>query len=160
MENNINNLLTVLRKRFPALMLVVLTTLGFASCDDTYDFDAPESKIQTFVSQYYPGVAVDSQSTLPGGDIQVVLKGSATILFDSQGEWISVDGNGVVLPATMLYDQLPDKLYAYIEAMEDTDGVYRIFRNSTIYTVDFLDSSIQYTISTGDITYLTDGSDS
>lgn len=143
-----------------SLFIMCLALLaGLGSCDDSYDFNAPEGKIQTFLNQYYPGVATESKSTLPDGDIQVVLKGSATILFDSTGSWLSVDGNGVTLPSVMLYDQLPPKLYNYIEEMEDTEGVYRMSRNSTDYTVEFLDSIIQYVISTGDITYVTSQGD-
>lgn len=131
----------------------------FTSCDNEDVLNTPDGKIQYFVSQYFPGIGIDSKSTLADGDIQVVLKKSATLLFDKNGSWISVDGNGVTLPAVMLYDQLPDILYNYIVESEDTEGVYRIFRNSEIYVVNFIDSSVQYEIASGKISYITDGGD-
>lgn len=130
---------------------------GLTSCDYEDELNTPEGKIQYFVSQYYPSTAIENKSTLPSGEIQVVLKNSATILFDQNGSWLSVDGNGTVLPAVLLYDQLPENLYRYIEEMEATDGVYRISRNSSNYTVGFLDSSVEYDIASGKISYITDG---
>lgn len=156
MERNLKNKTHCRTKGFVAAILLIFATLPWlAACDAEDGFNTPEQKIQQFVSQYYPGTPIDNESTLTDGEIQVVLKNSATILFDANGSWLSVDGNGVVLPSVLLFDQLPGKLYDYIEEMEATDGVYRIFRNSTIYTVTFLDSAIQYEIASGSISYIT-----
>ena len=140
-----------------SLFSLMVLALSVSSCDADDMGDTPEGRIQSFVNQYFPGIAVSSQNTLADGDIQVTLKGSATILFDSEGTWTNINGNGVTLPAVLLYDQLPSPLYKYIEEMEDTEGVFRIIRDSSSYQVYFLDSAITYGIATSKITYITDG---
>lgn len=67
--------------------------------------------------------------------------------------WTSVNGEGVPLPPMMITDECPDPLYRYIQEMERTDGVYAMTRNDKTYRVEFLDTYILYTISTGEVTY-------
>ena len=104
------------------------------------------SPVANFFTTYFPGQEVNSYTTGNNESIATV-KGGVTVTFNSHNSWITVNGNGSPLPEILIYDQLPEKLYTYLEQTENTANVYKISRNSTVYTVELLDSSITYDIS-------------
>ena len=64
------------------------------------------------------------------GQYTVTLRNSATIVFTELGVWLSVDGNGTALPSNLLFNELPQAFYRYLDEMEAvTDGVYTPRRN-------------------------------
>ena len=54
------------------------------------------------------------------------------------------------LPQVMLFDQLPPRLYAYLQDSQQLDSVFGMERDSKRYVLTLLDSTLTYDISTGD----------
>lgn len=134
------------------LFVTLIAIVLFGACSDDVNDKLPQT-IQTFVSKYYPNSPVASYSESDSGEYTVEIRNGAVIKFDSSMNWTSVNGEGVVLPPMMIMDECPGPLYRYIEEMERTDGVYSMSRTTTIYRVEFLDTYIEYTIATGEVTY-------
>ena len=127
------------------LIIFFATIFAIASCENDVWEDLP-SPVANFFTTYFPGQEVNSYTTGNNESIATV-KGGVTVTFNSHTSWITVNGNGSPLPEILIYDQLPEKLYTYLEQTENTANVYKISRNSTVYTVELLDSSITYDIS-------------
>ena len=127
------------------LIIFFATIFAIASCENDVWEDLP-SPVANFFTTYFPGQEVNSYTTRNNESIATV-KGGVTVTFNSHNSWITVNGNGSPLPEILIYDQLPEKLYTYLEQTENTANVYKISRNSTVYTVELLDSSITYDIS-------------
>lgn len=137
-------------KRLSYIFIALMAFLGFAcSSNDAYD-DMPET-IQKFISQYYPNQVLESFTSSDSGYV-AQLKNSATITFGLNYQWTQINGNGVVLPQVLLFNDFPPDLYNYLQETENTNNVYKASRNSIEYVVELLDYTLTYTISTGDIT--------
>ncbi len=52
----------------------------------------------------------------------------------------------------MLFDQLPPKLYDYLQETEQLNSVFSMERDKDYYTLTLLDSMLRYTIATGAMT--------
>ena len=50
-----------------------------------------------------------------------------------------------------LFDQLPPELYEYIQKIDALGDVYSVIINRGLYTVDLIDTSVVYDMSTGAI---------
>ncbi len=140
------------------LMLIALSCalcgLMTVSCSDDGDgWDDMPPAISRFVSQYFPTQGIESVNELPDGGYRVKVNDSATLVFDSTPSWTSIDGNGSPLPALLIYDQLPQKLYDYLADTEQTSGVYSLSRDYKTYTVGLHDTTLIFNIQTGAITY-------
>ncbi|MDE7426468.1 MAG: PepSY-like domain-containing protein [Muribaculaceae bacterium] len=138
--------------------LTILTVLPLAcllnSCtddDDRVPVSSLPDKTETFIARYYPNTAVQSVDKLPDGAYSVNLYNSASITFDSNDVWTEVDGNGSVLGTMLLYDQLPAKLYSYLESGGYTQNVFAISRNSKQYSVTLLSTMLYYDRESGEI---------
>lgn len=131
------------------LLLIPLSFIAGCSANDLYE-DMP-GEIQSFVSQYYPNSQLEN-FTSSETTFTVTLKNGPTMVFDSDYQWIKVDGNGSVLPQVLLFNDLPPALYNYLQETEDTNSVFCLTRNSTTYTAKLLDDLLTYDIATGDIT--------
>lgn len=131
-----------------ALGLIIL--LAGACNSDTWD-EMPQA-IANFVSEYFPFGELESYTE--SNNIEVVkIKKGATLTFDSNYQWIDVNGNGSVLPSQYLYDQLPDALWRYIEEGENQNNVYRVQRSGGYITILLHSTEIKYNQDTGEITY-------
>ena len=108
-------------------------------------------RLQSFVSQYFPEIAVKDY-TFADGIYHVTLDNSAYLEFNSAVNWILIDGRGSTLPQELLYDQLPEKFYDYLGTTGALTQVFSMARNSSIITLSLLDSTAVYDIATGDIT--------
>lgn len=128
---------------------VIILLIGACGENAWDDLSTP---IQNFIMQYYPEGEVSSQSTADG-KTTVQMKNGATLVFDSDGEWIEVNGNGIPLPQVFLFDQLPDQLYKYLTETEQTQRVFRVSRNWKEINVELHDTSVRYDIATGTVTY-------
>lgn len=141
-------------KFFLLILAVLPLSLLLCSCtddDDRVPVSSLPDKAETFIAHYYPNTAVQSVDKLDDGSYRVNLYNSASIIFDSSDKWTSVDGNGATLSATLLYDQLPEKLYSYLESAENTQNVFAIGRDSKQYSVTLLSTMLYYDLSTGKI---------
>lgn len=129
-------------------LLVGLMALGACSSNVWDDLPSPIAK---FIEQYYPGSTVENYHELDEG-YYVKIKNGATLKFDSELAWTSVDGNGVTLPQVMVYDQLPPALYTYLQGNEEQSGVYSMTRDARFYKLTMSDTVITYDVTTEKVT--------
>lgn len=83
----------------------------------------------------------------------VQLASGPTLRFDSENQWMDIDGNGARLPQVLMYDQLPTELYEYLQATEQQADVYVMKRDKYYYKLTMLDTVLTYDIATGKVTY-------
>lgn len=141
-------------KKYTDLMLVGLVGLliMLGACSNDAWEDLP-SKISSFVTQYFPNSAVKGYSATADGGHKVTISNGPTLIFNSDEEWIDIDGEGSKLPQVLMYDQLPPALYDYLQSTSQQADVYAVTRDKYFYKLTMLDTVITYTIATGDITY-------
>lgn len=142
-----------MKKLTNLMSLIVLgMLLVFGACSSDVSEELP-SAVSHFATQYFPGLSVKSYNEMSDGGCVVVLSGGPTLRFDSDNQWIEVEGNGARLPQVLMYDQLPPALYSYLQATEQQAGVYDVKRDRYYYKLTMLDTVITYDIATGKITY-------
>ncbi len=141
---NINN-------KFTALALLAVIILMGACNDNAWDDVA--SPMQQFISKYFPFGEVKSCVEQSNGNQVVSIDNGATIVFDSDYIWVSVDGNGAVLPSMFVYDEFPSGLYQYLKETEQTESVYSVGRTSSEYILKLLNSTIKYDVDSETVTY-------
>lgn len=131
---------------------IVAVTLFFTAChSDDNDFNQLPQPIAEFVSTYYPGVGVESYSH-SADTYHVRVSSGPGMTFGADYAWEAIDGYGMPLPQVMLFDQLPPKLYAYLQDSEQLNSVFSMSRDSKTYTLTLLQSSLYYDIASGEIT--------
>lgn len=133
------------------LLLAVIIFMG--ACGEGSAYDELPKPIADFVSQYFPFGEVDEYTVDNAGNSVVKIRNGATLSFDADCDWTDINGNGSVLPANFLYNQLPPVLYDYIESLEFTNNVYRTIRTLTGVRVEFRDTYVEYDDATQAITY-------
>lgn len=134
-----------MRKIFYFLLTTVAMTI-FAGCQSDNEPEFLPEEITQFMQFYFAGESFTSTATDSGYTITV--HDGATIKFNTDNQWTDINGNGVPLNDMLIYNILPNPLYGYTQEMEATDGVYRVTRLMSVYTVYFLDSSVSYDAST------------
>ena len=134
---------------FPVTLLLIL--LAACACSSNVMDDLPDD-ISSFSSQYFPGQRVSDYSESDDGK-RMELANGATIIFNDDNDWVTIDGNGSRLPEVLVYDQLPPALFQYLEEMEAANSVYKLSRTSSIYIVTLAATYITYDIDSGTITY-------
>jgi len=129
--------------------MVLLTLLAIGSCGDDAWSELPGSVFE-FVERYYPSTEVESYHQDKNTGVQTVkIKNGATLTFNSENNWININGNGVTLPGMLLYDQLPGPLYSYLKEIEEVGGVFAAERTSEEYILNLLDSEVTYNFQNG-----------
>ncbi len=69
------------------------------------------------------------------------------LTFGENYGWTAIDGYGMPLPQVMLFDQLPPRLYAYLQdSQQQLDSVFGMERDSKRYVLTLLDSTLTYDI--------------
>lgn len=135
----------IFRSFFAMLALILF------SCSHSDLYDGMPRQIQSFISQYFPNSQL-SNFTDTDTSYNVIIKDGPSISFDTNYNWIFINGNGSQLPQVLMFNDLPPKLYSYLEETEDTKNVYEASRNSKEYTLTLLDYTLHYDIATGEIT--------
>lgn len=130
-------------------LFIVIMMMG--ACGNNV-WDELPSRIEAFVTEYFPFGEVESYKTTANGSV-LKIKNGATLAFDSDYEWTEVNGNGSTLPQNFLFDELPPVLYGYIDSMERTEDVYSVSRYPDKIMVEFHNSEIEYDRATETITY-------
>lgn len=145
--------MTTTRLKLPALLVLLAAIFlsSLSSCGPSPWDDMPAS-VSNFVDKYFNEGTI-SEATQTDNGFVVVIKNGAQIIFDSEDQWISVDGRGETLPQMLLTDQLPAKVVDYLRAMELLDGVYKIQRYGGKLTVNLADSYFTYDYATDTLTY-------
>lgn len=133
------------------LLLAIIIFMG--ACGEGNAYDELPKPIAEFVSQYFPFGEVEEYNVAKDGSSTVYIRNGSTLSFDAECDWTDINGNGSVLPADFLYDQLPPALYNYIESLEFTNNVYRVSRSADVVKVEFKDTYVQYDDATKTITY-------
>ncbi|MCC8119062.1 MAG: PepSY-like domain-containing protein [Bacteroidales bacterium] len=137
-------------KHITYIFIALLMGMTWAcSSNDAYD-DMPQ-EIQNFISQYYPNSQLESFTSSDSGYV-AILKNGPTMTFGLNCKWTQINGNGSVLPQVLLFNDLPPDLYNYLQETEQTNSVFKLTRTSTTYTVELLQYTISYDISSGKIT--------
>lgn len=120
------------------------------ACSNEAYNDMP-SQIQSFIAQYYPNSEL-ATFTSTDSTYTAVIKNGPTFVFASNYGWLSLNGNGSTLPQVFLFNELPTKLYDYLEETENTNNAFIATRNSSVYTVTLLDTRVTYTVASKEIT--------
>lgn len=123
---------------------------SLGSCKNNDDYNALPGKIADFVSRYFPGQRVASY-THSGVNYHVRIDNGPGLTFGENYGWTAIDGYGMPLPQVMLFDQLPPRLYAYLQDSQQLDSVFGMERDSKRYVLTLLDSTLTYDISTGEL---------
>lgn len=135
---------------FIAVLMAVLW-IGPSGCSDSSDlYDQLPVPVAKFVTQYFPGYGIDSYTDTTDG-CHVRLDNGPGLTFDAQYQWLSINGYGMPLPKVLMFDQLPPKLYMYLQETENADNVYSVERDGFRYTLHLLSATLVYEISTGRI---------
>ena len=139
----------VLQMLLAAMMSAALLFVS-SSCHNNEEWDEMPQEIADFVSKYFPGEGIGSYSHSSTG-YHVRTDDGPGITFDNNYAWEVVDGYGMPLPQVMLFDQLPPRLYAYLQDSQQLDSVFSMERDSLRYTLSLLNSDLIYDIKTGAI---------
>lgn len=130
-----------------------LIILGFsAACSDKHElYDSMPKDIASFVTQYFPTYSIESYTSNSSG-YHVRLKNGPGLTFGTNQQWLTINGYGLPLPQVLMWDQLPPALYSYLQETENTDNVFSVNRDGFRYTVELLNQTLYYDISSHVIT--------
>ena len=134
------------------LLFIALIALTVTGCHNDSEYDLLPLGAADFISQYWPDPYIESVTTPSKGETQVVVKNGPTIVFGSNNEWVEIDGNGMPLPQVLLFDQLPPKIYQYLQETGQLNAVFAVRRDSTEYALTLLDQNLRYDIASGELT--------
>lgn len=123
-------------------------------CSDNNNYDELPRPIAQFVSQYWPNSDIVSYSQPAKDDYQVIIKNGPSLHFDAEYQWTSVEGNGLPLPETFVFNCMPAPLYRYLESTQQTSQVFSVKRDARYYYLDMFDSDIDYSINSQTVTVL------
>lgn len=129
-------------------ILAVISIVMFIACSDTL-WDELPSEISTFITTYYPNSGISNYSEKDGG-YYVTIKNGASMVFDSNYDWILVNGNGVPIPVIFIFNEMP-KIYQYLEAREMTSDLMEADNQPRNIILTFTDFRLEYIKETGEI---------
>ncbi|MBD5266913.1 MAG: hypothetical protein HDS29_00255 [Bacteroides sp.] len=135
--------------RIKELATVTILLLLIACSNSLWD-ELPSS-ISTFISTYYPMSGI-SKYEEANGNYYVTVKNGASLVFDSNYEWKSINGNGTTLPEIFVTDKLPEKLVRYLTELEETNAVYAAENQPRVIILSMLNYKITYTKETEEVT--------
>lgn len=134
-------------------LTAVLLGLSLGACSDDDDdkvwTELPDP-IAMFIDEYWPGSFARSYSR-DDDEYKVQIANGPELEFDLNYQWTDIDGNGLPLPQQLLYDQLPETLYDYLQSGSYLNQVFEIERDARQYKVELLNQEVIYIISTGTI---------
>lgn len=146
----IYNALRYTRLTLSAMMCAALIWVaGACTHSDLWD-DVP-GPIAEFVNQYFPYSRLDSFTETASGYHMRIANGPG-LTFDKTYSWEAIDGYGMPLPQVLLFDQLPPKLYDYLQGTDALNSVFSMERNPDYYVISLLDSTLKYVIDSGEMT--------
>ena len=134
-----------------AILFFLSLTFIPGGCGNAELWREMPQEIANFINQYFPNSELGSFSN-DNGTYHARIHNGAGMTFDANYKWTDVDGYGVSLPEVLLFDQLPPKIYQYLQETEELSGVYAIHRTKTLYTITLLRQDLNYDIATGELT--------
>ena len=109
------------------------------ACDnDNNPWDNIPQNIAEFIEQYYPNFALESATDNDSG-YHIRLKNGPGMTFNADGSWTDINGYGMPIVQVFLFDQLPPKLYNYLQETQQLNAVFSITRDNDYYTLDLLE---------------------
>lgn len=133
-----------------ALTVTVILGLFQGACSHADIWSELPPDISSFIVQYFPNSQLQSY-THNAGSYHVRIDGGPGLTFGASYNWTDIDGYGMPLPQVLLFDQLPPKIYDYLQETEQLNAVFSISRDATDYTLILLNNSLIYTIATGEL---------
>lgn len=146
----IYDVLHVLRLAAMLIMGVVLCSLP-VSCDHSELWDEVPGEISEFINQYYPNSELLSVSH-NGSIYHIRIDNGPGLSFNSKYKWVDINGYGMPLPQVLLFDQLPPRLYDYLQETQQLNAVFSMSRDGDKYTLSLLSSTLQFDAATGKLT--------
>ncbi len=131
-------------------ILTAALALAATACSDSSNNvwdDLPEG-ISEFIAMYFPEQGV-SKYVESDGEYYVTLKDGPEIIFNSERQWIAMDGRGATLPTMFIFDQMPSPLYAYLQNAEAVDKVYKATRDASGYVLTLANETVTYSYADG-----------
>lgn len=138
-------------RKINLISLIIFSIALLISCQGTDTYSELPRPIAQFVSQYWPNPEVSNFSHPDESTYEVYVKNGPTLKFNSDYEWISINGNGVSLPEVLLYDCLPGRLYSYLASLSLLADCFSIERSPQLYTLTMLNFNVTYDITSGTI---------
>lgn len=142
-ERALHTAAQLLGPAFAAVMLILLP----AGCHNAELWEKIPQPVTEFLAQYFPSSELQSADN-SDGIIHVRINNGPELIFDSNNQWISVNGHGVPLPEVFLFDQMPPKVYSYLQETEQLNAVFAVTRDSKTYTLTLLNNELTYDIGT------------
>lgn len=140
--------------RYCRLTVAVLVAAAVGSvlsgCHHAELWEELPPDISSFISQYFPNSELNSY-THTGTTYHVRIDDGPGLTFDADYKWTDINGYGMPLPQVLLFDQLPPKIYDYLQETEQLNAVFALSRDSARYTLTLLDQTLTYDIATATI---------
>lgn len=130
------------RKSTPYLLTLLFGLLMLGACSDNMLDELPKP-ISSFVTTYFPGEGVKDYQ-YSGNTYRVKMDDGATVDFNVNLVWTRVNGNGDILPAGFINDQLPPGLLERLQSVAGGEKVYSVSRSDDFYTVMLANTAITY----------------
>ena len=131
-------------------VVAMLSTITF-SCDHSELWSDVPGQITKFINRYYPNAELQSVSHT-GNTYHIRIDDGPGLTFDADYNWTDINGYGMPVPQVLLFDQLPPKLYDYLQGTQQLNAVFSISRDNNIYTLALLDSTLTFNTDTGELT--------
>ena len=140
-----------MKRHITSILLIFTLLLGASSCRNSDLWDEVPTPIAEFIDSYFPYSELVSVSD-NGSTYHIRIDNGPGLTFASDYSWEAIDGYGMPLPQVLLFDQLPPKLYNYLQETNQLNGVFSIERNKEYYLVTLMDNTLKYVIETGELT--------
>lgn len=135
-----------------ASAVLVAIVLGFSQtgCSHADIWEELPAEVSSFITQYFPNSELQSY-THNAGTYHVRIADGPGLSFGPTYQWTDIDGYGMPLPQVLLFDQLPPKIYNYLQETEQLNAVFAVRRDAARYTVTLLTNDLIYDIATGQL---------
>lgn len=134
-----------------AALALSIALFTLTSCNNSELWEDLPYQVTKFINAYFPNSELQSVSTA-GGGYHIRIDNGPGLSFDSDEQWVSVDGYGMPLPQVLLFDQLPPAVYNYLQETTQLNSVFSISRDAGRYTISLLNSDIYYDTATDTLT--------
>lgn len=142
---DISHILQTLRVMSMVFLASAMSPMLTACDNDDNPWDNIPQNIAEFIEQYYPNFALESATDNDSG-YHIRLKNGPGMTFNADGSWTDINGYGMPIVQVFLFDQLPPKLYNYLQETQQLNAVFSITRDNDYYTLDLLESSLRFDI--------------
>ncbi len=147
---------TILRWLHIGLIATVVTLMltMVSSCKHNDLWDEVPGPVAEFINRYFPFSELNSV-THNGSVYHVRISDGPGLTFGTDYAWEVIDGYGMPLPQVLLFDQLPPKMYMYLQETEQLNSTFSIARDSEKYTATLLNNTLTYIIADETLTTYT-----